>query len=176
MVASLAYMARGTVGAVLLLSAGWKIRHPEEFRAAFRVFAPSTLRPFEMAATVFLAATEAACALMALLPHVAGQLGALAAALLLLTMSLFFARTPGLSGGCGCWRSPERVTPLYRKLVFARNSLLTLLAVTGLLAPGPRRPAQVAFTLVVSFLIGLMLLEITRIGGLEMTSQEDRIW
>jgi hypothetical protein len=140
MLAALIYCTRCTVGIAFIMSAWWKLRHRAEFADALTAIVGRRFLPLRRPIQYAVPAVEAVTALALVLPGAAARLGVVAAAILLVLLTLTLLRRD-LSAGCGCWSlsNPSRSSLL------ARNGLLLALTLAGLPStPPPGWPTALA--------------------------------
>ncbi len=162
---TLVFVGRGVVGGVFLLSAGWKVMHPEDFLSAYKASVPRRFDVLDRPASRALPFIEGAVGLLVLVPSDVGRLGAAIAIPILLVFSLSFAANREFESGCGCWRQPiELGAERYRRLVLVRNLLVVALAVSVVAASAQTSLAHVAFGLGFGLFVAVLLMELPEMG------------
>lgn len=153
------FFLRGVLAATLAFTAAWKIRHPAEFRAAFRRSLPRVYWGFDRPLSVLLPLGECLLALALVIPSPLGQPAALATLFVLLGFTVSVARIRDRGVGCGCWRSPQGDS--YSPLAYvARNGILVVASILAAL-PFENTSWSLALLLVVAAVpVALVVLEI----------------
>jgi Methylamine utilisation protein MauE len=158
----LGYAARAAVAGTFLFSAAWKLRHPGQFRVAFRAATPRRLHRLDRPAARLVPAVEAVVAVALLASWPAGPASSLAALLVLLVFTLALLRSADPRAGCGCWRSTGHRTGRGPYLV--RNGLLIGLALAGVLVSTSPPLVAVPFGLVAGGVVAVILMELPGIS------------
>jgi hypothetical protein len=162
---TLAFVGRGVIGGVLLLSAGWKLMHQQEFLSAYQASVSRRLEVLDRSVSRTLPFAEGAVGLLVLVPTEVGRIGAAIAIPMLLAFSVSFAANRDSESGCGCWRRPiELGAERYRRLVLMRNLLIVVLAIPAVVVSPPTSLAPVAFGLTVGLLVAVLLMELPAMG------------
>lgn len=152
--------ARGTVASALVLSALWKVRNRDGFRASFARNAPSFMQRHARAFGTALVVFEVFLGVGIIWPIEsvvrASSIGVIA---LIGTLTLVMIRRGDLRDGCGCWRAPTSDVDA-RSAFVSRNTILILAAACGVLAPTAIDLGGRLLSLSVGAALGLIVLEI----------------
>lgn len=157
---SFVFTCSSIAAATLLMSAAWKLGHPQAFKRAFRARG-GRFEGFDGVAAGAVPLAEALAAVGLLAQGALGRYTAVPAAGLLVAFALVALVTAPTGVGCGCWRESRDLDPrTERVLLLARNIFLVLSVLPALVAPASPALMPSVALFVVGSVFALLLLEL----------------
>lgn len=157
------HVARAAVAAALVMSAVWKLRNGQKFRAVFSALVSAPLQSLDVLAARSLPWVEFASAGILLAAYSSvGQWAALGALALIGVFTLALARIRDTRLGCGCWGSLAH--DLDRRFQLGRNLAMMIVAGFGSIRVSVLPWNELIFTMAIGLLLGLLLLELPQIS------------